>query len=118
MVKATGSPEPEGVNALVRILRDRSARIDERDDAAIDLGKSDDDRALAALVEIASRADDDTILGSAGESLAQIAIRRGKFDSSWLDRLAPPARRELVASLRAEAPQLLGKGPPPGDASA
>ena len=102
--------EPQDTAALIAILRDRSARVDERDDAAIDLGRSDDDRVLAALLEIAARSDDDhMVLGSVGESIAQIAIRRGKFESSWLTLLAPPAVDELVASLRAGRPQLLGE---------
>ena len=102
--------EPQDIVALIAILRDRSARVDERDDAAIDLGRSDDDRVLAALLEIAARSDDDhMVLGSVGESIAQIAIRRGNFESSWLTLLAPPAVDELIASLRAGRPHLLGE---------
>ena len=102
--------EPQDTAALIAILRDRSARVDERDDAAIDLGRSDDDRVLAALLEIAARSDDDhMVLSSVGESIAQIAIRRGNFESSWLTLLAPPAVDELIASLRAGRPQLLGE---------
>jgi len=90
---------------LIQILRDRSARVDERDDAAIDLGGSDDGGALAALLEIGVQSDDDDmVLGSIGESMAQIAIRTGKFESSWLARLSPQVVDELVASLRAVRP--------------
>jgi hypothetical protein len=105
-----GPAEPQDTLALIQILRDRSARVDERDDAAIDLGRSDDDGALAALLEIGAQSDDDDmVLGSVGESIAHIAIRRGTFESSWLALLAPPTVDELVASLRALRPQLLGE---------
>jgi hypothetical protein len=111
-----GEEEPQDTAALIQILRDRSARIDERDDAAIDLGRSDDDGALAALLEIGAQSDDDEmVLGSIGESIAHIAIRTGKFESSWLARLSPLAVDELVASLRAARPQLLGEGTPTSD---
>jgi hypothetical protein len=112
----TGEDEPQNTAALIQILQDRSARIDERDDAAIDLGRSDDDGALTALHEIGAQVDDDDmVLGSIGESIAQIAIRTGKFESSWLARLSPLTVDELVASLRAVRPQLLGEGPPTSD---
>jgi hypothetical protein len=37
---------------LIEVLLDVNARVDERDDAAIDLGEYDDDRALKALLSI------------------------------------------------------------------
>jgi len=36
-----GTCEPSGVSELIGLLSDESARLDERDDAAIDLSKSD-----------------------------------------------------------------------------
>jgi hypothetical protein len=101
---------PDRVALLVALLHDRSARIDERDDAAIDLGESDDDTALAALLYLGAQSDDDEmVLGSIGESIAHIAARRGKFELSWLAQLAPPAVDELIGSLRALRPDLLGE---------
>jgi hypothetical protein len=61
---------PDRIALLVAIPRDRSARFDERDDAAIDLGESDDDRALAALLELGAQSDDEMVLGSIEESIA------------------------------------------------
>ena len=99
--------------ALLEILRDRSARIDERDDAAMDLGNSDDDRVLDALLELGAESDDDDmVLGSIGESIAHIAARADKFDPSWLTALASPTVDELVGSLRALRPDLLGDQSP------
>jgi hypothetical protein len=96
-----------GLEAVIALLADRSARIDERDDAAIDLGSSDDPRAIAVLLEIgADRSENETVVAPCGESLGQIAIRSGRFNSEWLTTLAPAAVNELVGSIRAERPDL------------
>jgi hypothetical protein len=100
--------EESNLDALVALLRNRAARIDERDDAAIDLGQSDDPAALTALLEVGSNpGEDETVVGSCGESIADIAIRRGSLDESWLGRLAPAALRELRSRLQGERPDLL-----------
>ncbi len=104
----TEQPDPRTVQLLIELLRDHTARIDERDDAAIDLGGSDDPKALAALLEVASHADDDEmVIGSCGESIAQIAVRTGRFEPSSLDGLAAPALREVLGWLRRARPDLL-----------
>jgi hypothetical protein len=96
------------LDALIALLQDRSARVDERDDAAIDLGSTDDPRAASALFQVGSRPDEnETVLASCGESLAQIAIRTGHFDPAWPDQLAPSAARELLGTVRAERLELL-----------
>lgn len=77
------SREPD-VAALVAVLLDRSARIDERDDAAMYLARSNDDAAVAALLGIASDPDEDELLrASSGESLAQIFVRSGRSDRAY-----------------------------------
>jgi hypothetical protein len=89
------------------VLHDRSARIDERDDAAIDLGDSDDPLALRALLETARDSTDHwMVLGSCGESIAEIVTRTGVFDQAWLEGLAGPALGELRGALRLERPEL------------
>jgi hypothetical protein len=94
---------------LINLLRDKTARIDERDDAAIDLGTSDDPKALDALLEVAcDPTENEMIVGSSGESIADIVVRNGRFDLTWLDGFAPAAKRELRARLAAERPDLLG----------
>jgi hypothetical protein len=104
------SMDPIRLDALIALLTDRSARIDERDDAAIDLGSSDDPRAIAALLEIgADRSEIDTVLASCGESLAQIAIRSGRLSRVWIASLAPAAANELVSTIRAERAELLDR---------
>ena len=62
--------QPEG---LISVLRDRNARGDERDDAAMDLGSYDDVSALNAVLAVAVDPDeDDTVAAAAGESLAEM----------------------------------------------
>lgn len=96
---------------LIGILFDESARLDERDDAAIDLGRSDDPRAIDALLRVgASVGESDMLVGSCGESLGEIAVRIGRFDRRWPDMLRPEARRELIAMIRADRPDLLSGG--------
>jgi hypothetical protein len=93
---------------LIALLFDTSARWDERDDAAIDLHASDDNRAVEALLAFASDpANDEELGGTCGESLAEIAIRRGLSVRSWLERLQPLARHEVEAWVRADRPELM-----------
>ena len=89
--------ESSGVSDLIGLLNDESARPDERDDAAIDLGKSDDPVALEALITFARRSDqDDMLIGSCGESIAQIWERQGAiYDPVLVESLAAPAAREV-----------------------
>jgi len=100
--------DPSGLDPLIALLFDPSAREDERDDAAIDLGKSDDDRAVEALLRFASDPDsEEMVAGSCGESLAGIAIRRGLSVRSWLSGLQPLARREIEVWVGADRPDLM-----------
>lgn len=81
---------------LVEILLDKSARPDERDDAAIDLGGFDDNQSYQALVKIASDPSELEILHwSCAESIGQIWKRRGNYDDEVFAKLTPAARSEL-----------------------
>ena len=67
---------PDRIDLLIETLFDKSAREDERDDAAMDLGSYNDDRALNALTQIGSNPKDDyMILDSCGESIAEIMLQ-------------------------------------------
>jgi hypothetical protein len=93
---------------LIDILHDATARIDERDDAAIDLGRSDDPRALRILLERASDpAEDATIVTSAGESIGEIWLRRGGFGINLLRSLRPEAVAEIRALIAQQHPEWL-----------
>lgn len=88
------------VDGLIEVLRDPDARVDERDDAAMDLGDSDDPVALQALLDVSrDRHEHVMVLESVGESLAAIALRNSSFDRSWLDGMMTPAVRELTSAL-------------------
>ncbi len=91
--------ESSAVSDLIGLLNDESARPDERDDAAIDLGKSDDPVSLEALITFARSSDqDDKLIGSCGESIAQIWERQGSvYDPVLVESLAAPAAREVRA---------------------
>jgi hypothetical protein len=93
---------------LVSVLLDRSARPDERDDAAMDLAQYDDPEALDALVAIAGTAGEDPgLLDTCGESIGEIWARRGFVDAEVLARVKEEARVMVLATLRALAPDLL-----------
>lgn len=82
--------------ALISLLLDHTALIDDRDDAAMDLGKFDSDIAYNALLRIASDATEpEVILWSCGGSIAQIWRRRGNFNLADLKSLTPAAQVEV-----------------------
>ncbi|MEY3201013.1 MAG: hypothetical protein RIR70_563 [Pseudomonadota bacterium] len=87
------------VALLIDVLLDQNAREDERDDAAMDLAEFDDDRALNALVEVASSLSESSlIVASCGESIGQI-VSRGKIGGQVnLNGLRPEALSEIRAA--------------------
>ena len=98
----------KSIRDLIELLNDEAARLDERDDAAIDLGQSDDPAALHALISFAQRTDQsDTLVGSAGESIAQIWERAGSpYDEALVKSLAPAAAREIRAWFQKGEPRV------------
>lgn len=96
------------IDGLIEVLLDPNAGADERDDAACDLGESDSDRALDALLCVGADADvDETILASCGESIGQIWVRRGLRDRESWDALQSATRIELQAYLKVSQPDWL-----------
>ena len=86
------------IEGLISVLLDFTAELSERDDAAMDLGEFDDERALSALYMIANNhAEDETLAASCGESIAQIWLRRGACDEQILETLHPSASSEVLA---------------------
>lgn len=100
--------ESERVTPLVQLLLDRSATIDARDDAAIDLGAADDPQAIDALLRVGSDPEENELIASScGESLAHIASRNGEHAKQWLAALAFDAAADFRATLTALRPGLL-----------
>lgn len=94
-MRAMPLSQPAG---LISVLRDTSARPDERDDAAIGLGRFDEPEALAVLVEVASDSEeDDNVVASAGESIAEIWQKSGGYDDDLVAGLTATAQREIRA---------------------
>jgi hypothetical protein len=92
--------------ALIAVLLDTGARIDERDDAAMDLGNFDGGEVEEALLRVAADPSEDlTIQGSAGESLMTIWLRRGDTAFPHLAKLSSAARSEAAALLQAATRQ-------------
>ncbi len=86
---------------LIELLWDSTARWDERDDAAIDLGQIGDLQTIQSLVRFCGDStQDEGLLGSCGEAIAHIAIRINVFDTRWYEHLPAIARQELTALFR------------------
>ena len=94
---------------LIKVLLDRSASIADRDDAAMDLGDYDDPEVLDALIAIAVNAnDEELVLASCGQSIAEIWIRKNIFNVDILEAMSIPAKNEIVGLVRIERPEWLG----------
>ncbi len=96
------------IDYLIELLFDASARIDERDDAAMDLGDFDDDRALNALIAYATNENnEDFMMEACGESIARVLVHRDQFDINILNKLHPQAYHEAKSYIKGHKPQWL-----------
>lgn len=97
------------VALLVALLQDHQARPDERDDAAMNLAAFDNAEAFEGLLGAACDPGElDLVVASAGESLAEIALRTGRSVGQWMGIMRPEAAAEVQAVL-ARAPHLLAE---------
>ena len=87
---------------LIDILLDATAREDERDDAAIDLGYFEGHEVVQALFTVAMDASfqSEMVKGSCGESLASVWVRTGEIDFGLLSQLEGTAFNEAVAIIK------------------
>jgi HEAT repeat protein len=96
---------------LIDVLKDRSADISERDDAAMDLGVIGTEHAFYDLVDVASDSNEsEVILQSCGESIAEIYCRIANKLKTKADQKLPIssiAYDEAVGFLSAERPDYL-----------
>ena len=93
---------------LIDILLDKSAREDERGDAAIDLRKYKDSRALEALTKIASDPnEDDVIVDNCAESIGEICIGMNQFNENSFRKMIPFAQKIIFGFIMAHNPELI-----------
>ncbi|CDR35008.1 hypothetical protein [Criblamydia sequanensis] len=83
------------IDYLIEIIFDETAREDEIHDAIMDLGNFDDDKALNALLKVASSNRNEFLLDACGESIIEIWIRKNQFDFLVYSRF-PAAVRNAI----------------------
>jgi hypothetical protein len=85
--------QPDG---LIGVLLNPDARIDERDDAAMDLAAFPGDRALQALATVTTSSEEPDILQvSAADSIGEIWLQLGRGDLGLVDAMTAEARRAI-----------------------
>jgi len=95
-MKRTKHTEPAG---LISLLLDRYAPFGDRHDAAMDLGAFETPESENALISIVlDRPEDDDLVETAAESLAEIWAQTRRFDRDVLARL-PDAATPIVFAL-------------------
>ncbi len=88
---------------LIAVIYNDASRDDEIDDAVMDLSKFDDDDVIQILMEVANDASfDNMIRASAGESLADIWIRKSIVDYKQLASLTEIALKEALALIKSK----------------
>jgi hypothetical protein len=98
------------VQLLIDVLLDKTAREDERGDAAIDLRTYKDVRALEALTKIASDPnEDDVIVDNCAESVGEICVAMNIFDENSFRRMIPFAQKIVFGFITAHRPELISQ---------
>lgn len=88
--------ESDRCPSLIVILLDKSARWDERDDAAMDLADFDEPEALEALLRVAGDpTEGEVLLETVGDAIAEILGRHPDRVIEHPERLAPRALKAI-----------------------
>jgi len=98
--------QPKG---LISVLLDKTARTDERDDAAMDLANYPSNETRKALFQVASDPLEESIADVAGESLGHVWVEMDMFDSMEYKKLIPNAQREAFYVIRSRKPEWIEK---------
>jgi hypothetical protein len=94
--------QPQG---LIEVLLDVTAPESDRDDAAMDLAAYDAPEAEDALIHVGTDPSTPSLTAaSCGESLAEIWLRKGKYNLAALKQLRSEARDEAIGLMRAKEP--------------
>lgn len=100
----------DSVQLLVDILLDKTAREDERDDAAIDLREYKDVRAWKALIKIASNSQEEhTLIDNCAESIGEIWNEMNYFNEQVFETMVPFAQKIIFGFIMAHKPMLINK---------
>ncbi len=84
---------------LIGVLLDCTADLAGRDDAAMDLGAYNDDKALDALIQFAADESQDEMLhASCGASIADIWLARRYYNQETFDSLTVAAQHEVYVN--------------------
>lgn len=95
---------------LIKILLDKTAREDERDDAALDLRNFNDLKALQALSIVASDPNEAvSIVDNCAESFAQICVNLKFFDKEQFLKLIPFAQKIVFDFVMYYSPEIIDK---------
>ncbi len=93
---------------LVSVLLDETARIDERDDAAMDLDDYDYDYVIDALVKVGQDPNlDELVVNKCGESLGIIWTRTNQFNLDQYDSLQRRAKFGVYCVIESRKPEWL-----------
>jgi len=90
--------EFDEIKNLIEIIFDPQEDVATIDDAVIDLGYYNNNKALEALIQasISSHIEDDTILQNIGESIFDIWNKRDYFSKEVFFRLRKPTRAAIL----------------------
>jgi hypothetical protein len=95
------------MKGMIEILLDKSAREDEREDAAMDLRQFNDIRVLRALFKVASDPDEEFLFSDCSESIAEICTAMNYFDENSFRKLVPYAQKIVFQMIMARNPTLI-----------
>lgn len=94
--------------SLIDILLDKTAREDERDDAAIDLREYKNLYVLEALVKVASDPlEDITMIDKCAESIGEICVAMHYFDEEFFKKLIPFAQMIVFGFIMSHKPTII-----------
>ncbi len=93
---------------LVNVLLDETARIDERDDAAMDLDDYDYDYVIDALIKVGQDPNlDELVVNKCGESLGKIWVRINQFNLDQYNSLLLDAKAGVHTVVESRKPEWL-----------
>lgn len=95
---------------LIDILLDKTARIDEREDAAIDIGQHPNLSTLNGLIKIASDPSEDVVvLEHCAESIGEICVALKILDEVSFIKLLPSVKEIVLGYISFHGPGIINQ---------